>query len=133
MAQPPQPHPWDLYTRNRRRAFLLVLFLVSTSSYIDKNIVGVLLEQIKAEFQVSDAMLGLLTGISFAFFYAVFGIPVARWADRGNRKRVITVSLLVWSAMTALCGTAAAFWQLLVARFGVGAGEAGAMPPAQSL
>jgi len=125
--------PWTLYSRSQRRLFLFMLFLVSTSSYVDKNIVGVLLEQIKAEFQVSDAMLGLLSGISFALFYATFGIPVARWADRGNRKRVITISLLVWSAMTALCGTAASFWQLVLARFGVGAGEAGAMPPAQSL
>jgi predicted MFS family arabinose efflux permease len=125
--------PWDLYTRGRRKGFLFVLFLVGASSYVDKNIIGVLLEQIKAEFHVSDAMLGLLSGISFALFYATFGIPVARWADRGDRKRVITIALLIWSAMTALCGLASTFWQLVLARFGVGAGEAGAMPPAHSL
>jgi predicted MFS family arabinose efflux permease len=125
--------PWDLYPLGRRKRFLFVLFLVGASSYVDKNIIGVLLEQIKAEFRVSDAMLGLLSGISFALFYASFGIPVARWADRGDRKAVITFALLIWSAMTALCGLASTFWQLALARFGVGAGEAGAMPPAQSL
>jgi predicted MFS family arabinose efflux permease len=113
--------------------FLWVLFLVGTCNYVDRNVIGVLLEQIKAEFQVSDAMLGLLSGLSFALFYATFGIPVARWADRGDRKRVMIVSLTVWSAMATLCGFAGGFWQLLAARFGVGAGEAGAIPPAQSL
>lgn len=125
--------PWDLYAKGERRLFLFVLFLVGTCNYVDRNVIGVLLEQIKSEFQVSDTMLGLLSGLSFALFYATFGIPVARWADRGDRKRVITVSLTVWSAMSALCGFAGTFWQLLIARFGVGAGEAGAIPPAQSL
>lgn len=125
--------PSGLYTRQQRRAFLFVLFLVGTCNYIDKNIIGVLLEQIKAEFQVSDTMLGLLSGIAFAFFYATLGIPVARWADRGDRKWILTLSLGIWSAMTCLCGLAGAFWQLMVARFGVGAGEAGSIPPGQSL
>jgi len=111
----------------------LVLFLIGTSNFVDKNIIGVLLEQIKIEFQASDTKLGLLSGIAFAFFYATLGIPVARWADRGNRKFIITVSLAIWSVMTGLCGFAATFWQLAAARFGVGAGEAGAIPPAQSL
>jgi predicted MFS family arabinose efflux permease len=113
--------------------FLLVLFLVGTSNYIDKNIIGVLLEQIRAEFQVSDTLLGLLSGISFALFYAVLGIPVARWADRSDRKLIMTLSLIAWSATTVLCGLAVTFWQLAAARFAVGAGEAGAIPPAQSL
>lgn len=121
------------FSKAQRRAFLPVLFLVGTSNYIDKNIIGVLLEQIKGEFHVSDSMLGMLSGISFALFYATFGIPIARWADHGNRKRIITVSLMVWSLMTMLCGVASTFWQLAAARFGVGAGEAGAIPPAQSL
>ncbi len=114
-------------------AFLLVLFLVGTSSYVDKNIIGVLLEQIKAEFQVSDTLLGVLSGASFALFYATLGIPIARWADYGDRKLIITLALSTWSVMTALCGAANSFWQLAAARFGVGAGEAGAIPPAQSL
>lgn len=133
MKSIPASHPWDLYGPTQRWAFLAVLFLVSTSNYVDRNIISVLLEPIKAEFQVSDTLLGLLTGISFAIFYATLGIPVARWADRGNRKLIITMSLTIWSVMTALCGAAQTFWQLALARIGVGAGEAGAIPPAQSL
>lgn len=124
---------WDLYSGRQRGIFLLVLFLVGTSNYVDRNIIGVLLEPIKKEFQVSDTMLGLLSGISFALFYATLGIPVARWADRGDRRFIITISLTVWSLMTALCGMAQSFWQLALARVGVGMGEAGAIPPAQSL
>jgi MFS family permease len=110
-----------------------VLFLVGTSNYLDRNLISVLLEQMKSEYHVSDTMLGLVSGISFALFYATLGIPVARWADRGDRKQVISWSLAIWSVMTACCGLVGPFWQLVVARFGVGAGEAGAIPPAQSL
>src|SRR3546814_20321770 len=78
-------------------------------------------------------MLGLLTGIAFAIFYVTLGLPLAWLADRGNRQRVITWSIVVWSLMTAMCGMAQNFWQLALARMGVGAGEAGAVPPAQSL
>ncbi|MFV3074353.1 spinster family MFS transporter [Niveispirillum fermenti] len=129
----PGAEPWRLYTPRQRNLFLFVLFLVGTSNYVDRNIVGVLLEPIKAEFGVSDAMLGLLSGLSFALFYATLGIPVARWADRGDRRFVITLALTVWSLMTVLCGMAQNFWQLAAARVGVGVGEAGAIPPAQSL
>jgi len=126
-------HPWDLYTATQRWGFLVLLFLVSTSNYVDKIVISVLLEPIKAEFRVSDTLLGLLSGISFALFYASFGIPIARWADRGSRKFIITLSLIIWSMMTTVCGLAQNFWQLALARFGVGAGEAGALPPAHSL
>jgi MFS family permease len=125
--------PWATYSPRQRWTYLAVLFLVSMSNYVDRNVISVLLEPIKAEFQVSDTMLGLLTGLSFALFYATLGIPVARWADRGDRRFIITVSLVIWSTMTALCGMAQSFWQLALARVGVGAGEAGAIPPAQSL
>lgn len=133
MTAPAAARPWEGYTERQRWTFLIVLFLVSTSNYVDRNIIGVLLEPIKKEFQVSDTMLGLLTGFSFAVFYATLGIPVARWADRGDRKFIITASLTIWSAMTVLCGMAGSFIQLALARIGVGAGEAGALPPAQSL
>jgi MFS family permease len=125
--------PWLLYTARQRAVFLAVLFLVGASNNIDRNILGVLLPQIKAEFALSDTELGLLSGIVFAFFYATLGIPVARWADRGDRPLILSLSLFVWSAMTALCGLAQSFWQLALARIGVGAGEAGALPTAQSL
>lgn len=126
-------HPSKLFTPRQRASMLFVLFLVSTSSYLDRNMLGVALEPIKTEFQVSDSMLGLLSGLSFAFLYATLGIPVARWADRGDRKVIIAAALSVWSGMTVLCGLALNFWQLVLARIGVGAGEAGAMAPAQSL
>lgn len=125
--------PWLLYTARQRAVFMAVLFFVGASNNIDRNILGVLLPQIKAEFALSDTELGLLSGIVFAFFYATLGIPLARWADRGDRTHILSLSLMVWSAMTALCGLAQSFWQLALARIGVGAGEAGALPTAQSL
>jgi predicted MFS family arabinose efflux permease len=110
-----------------------VLFLVSTLNYLDRNIISVLLEPIKQEFRVSDTLLGLLSGLSFAFFYAVAGIPIARWADRGNRRSIIAISVGIWSFMTIFCGMAQSFWQLVLARIGVGVGEAGGLPSSQSL
>ena len=125
--------PWQLYRPGQRRTFLFVLFLTGTSNYADRNVIGVLLEPIKAEFGVSDTMLGLLTGLAFAIFYVTVGLPIAWLADRGNRQKIIVWSITVWSIMTVLCGMAQNFWQLALARVGVGAGEAGAIPPAQSL
>jgi MFS family permease len=121
------------YSSRQRWIYLGILFLASTSAYLDRNILSVLLPQIKAEFGVSDTLLGLLGGASFAILYAVLGIPVARWADRGNRPLIITLALCIWSTMTALCGMATSFLYLALARIGVGIGEAGALPPGQSL
>ena len=123
----------SLYSPARRWLFLAILFLVGTSSSVDRVVISVLLDPIKHEFQVSDTMLGLLSGLSFALLYSVLGLPIARLADRGDRKLLITAAITVWSAMTALCAAAGTFWQLLIARIGVGVGEAGATPPAQSL
>lgn len=132
-SHPAASAPWLLYSARQRIVFLAVLFFVGASNNIDRNILGVLLPQIKTEFVLSDTELGLLSGIVFAFFYATLGIPIARWADRGDRPIILSLSLLMWSAMTALCGVAQTFWQLALARIGVGAGEAGALPTAQSL
>lgn len=126
-------HPSSAYSPRRRAWMLSALFLVSASSYLDRNMISVALEPMKREFHASDSLLGLLTGAAFAVLYVGLGIPVARWADRGNRKRIITGALAVWSMMTVTCGLATSFWQILLARIGVGAGEAGAMAPAQSL
>jgi predicted MFS family arabinose efflux permease len=93
----------------------------------------VLLPSIKEELMLSDTQLGLLTGFAFAVFYAVFGIPIARWADTGVRRNVIALALTVWSAMTALSGAAQNFIHILLARFGVGIGEAGCIPPGHSM
>jgi MFS family permease len=125
--------PWSLYTSRQRTGFLAVLFLVSASQFFDHSVIAVLFEPIKREFEVSDKMLGLLGGFCFSVFYVAAGVPVARWADRGNRRTVISVALTVWSAMTLLSGLSQTFWQLALARVGVGAGESGGIPPAQSL
>lgn len=125
--------PYTLYSPRQRWLFLSVLFLVSASNFMDRLVISVLLEPIKREFGASDTLLGLLSGAAFAVTYAVLGVPVARWADRGNRKFIISLALAAWSAMTILCGMAQSFWQLAVARVGVGIGEAGAIPPSQSL
>lgn len=124
---------YTLYSNRQRWMFLCILFLVAASNYADRSVLSVLLEPIKREFGVSDTMLGLLGGLAFAVLYSVLGIPVARWADRGSRPSIITMAICLWSLMCALCGMAQTFWQLLLARAGVGIGEAGASPPAQSL
>ena len=126
-------HPSSLFTARQRWAYLAVLFLVSVTAYLDRTILTVLLEPIKREFGVSDTALGLLSGITFALFYATLGIPLARWADRGDRKTIIALAVGMWSLMTALCGLVGQFWHLVLARVGVGVGEAGSMAPAQSL
>lgn len=128
-----KPGPAACYSARRRRFFLLILFLVATSSYADRQLISVLLEPIKAEFKVSDAWLGVLSGFAFALLYATLGLPAARWADRGNRRLMIGCTLALWSVMTALCGVATSFWQLALARVGVGIGEAGGIPASQSL
>ncbi len=112
---------------------LFVLVLVFTSSHVDRQIMGILGQPIKESLQISDTQLGLLTGIMFAVFYATLGMPMAMWADRRNRRNLISFSVFLWSGMTALCGAAASFTQLLLLRIGVGVGEAGSNPPSHSI
>lgn len=109
---------------------LLVVYVVN---FIDRSIVNILLQPIKEEFQPSDTALGFLSGVAFAIFYATLGLPIARWADRGVRRDIVALALLVWSGMTVLCGLARSFPQLVLARIGVGVGEAGCSPPAHSI
>jgi MFS family permease len=109
---------------------LLVVYVVN---FIDRSIVNILLQPIKAEFQPSDTALGFLSGVAFAIFYATLGLPIARWADRGVRRDIIALALALWSGMTVLCGLARTFPQLALARIGVGVGEAGCSPPAHSI
>src|ERR1700760_3050761 len=112
-----------------------VLCAVYTLSCIDRNVVNILLESIKKELVLADWQLGVLTGIAFALFYTFLGIPLARFADRvaTNRAGLIATCIAVWSVMTATCGLAAGFSTLLLARMGVGVGEAGAGPSAHAL
>jgi len=116
------------------RAWVLaVLTLTYTFNHVDRQILVILLEPLKNHFQMTDGQIGWLTGLAFAAFYATLGIPVALWADRGNRRNIIALALGVWSLMTALSGVAQTYWQLLLVRMGVGVGEAGGTPPATSM
>jgi MFS family permease len=116
-----------------RHYVLILLTLTAAFNFVDRQILGVLLEPIGQEFNLPDSMLGLLSGIAFAAFYAVLGIPIAILADRFNRRNIIVVCIAVFSVMTTLCGAAANFVQLFLARIGVGVGEAGTMPASQSI
>ena len=119
---------WD----NRWYA-LLVFFLVSVFNYLDRTILAILQVPIKRDLDLSDAQMGALTGLAFAIFYTTFSLPIARLADRTVRKAVIAVSLIVWSAMTALTGLATGFAALVVLRIGVAIGEAGSVPAMHSM
>jgi MFS family permease len=116
-----------------RRYALGLLAVVYAFNFTDRQILAILLQPIKEEMLLSDTQLGLLSGIAFALFYVTLGIPIARLADRYNRVNIISISVFLWSLMTALSGLAANFTQLLLARIGVGVGEAGCTPPAHSL
>lgn len=130
----PLPHgPADALALKRRTLTLTLLTLTYFFSYMDRQILAILQELIKADLKLSDTQLGLLGGFAFALFYATLGIPAARLADRGNRKRLVAIALAIWSAMTALAGLAQNFTQLLLARIGVGIGEAGSSPPSHSM
>jgi MFS family permease len=112
---------------------LAILFLVYVFNFIDRTILSILVEDVKRDLGVSDTAMGFLTGIAFALFYTIAGIPIARWADVGVRRSIIALGLLVWSLMTAASGLAQNYGQLVAARIGVGVGEAAGSPPAHSL
>ncbi|MGV1681845.1 spinster family MFS transporter [Sphingopyxis sp. NJF-3] len=122
-------------TAAQTRTMLWILLTVYIFNFLDRQIVNILAEPIKADLGLSDTELGLLAGPAFAVFYALLGIPIARHADKEgtNRVRLIALALAIWSAMTAVCGLAQNFVQLLFARIGVGVGEAGCTPAAHSL
>lgn len=112
---------------------MAILAVVYMFNFVDRTILSILLPSIRDEFDTSDAFLGFLAGPAFALFYTVLGIPIARYADRHNRRNLIAAAVGLWSAMTALSGIAANTWQLTLARIGVGVGEAGCSPPAHSM
>ncbi len=112
---------------------LVFLLLAYILNFLDRQILGILLEPIKADLHFTDSELGVLTGPAFALVYSLVGIPLALLADRTSRSGVITAALAGWSAFTALCGTAAGFWQLFLFRLGVGLGEAGGVAPSYAL
>lgn len=117
----------------RTHLSLALLALVYIFSYIDRQVLSILLEPIKQEFGASDTQMGLLTGLAFGIIYAVLGIPVGRLADTHNRRNIVALCCGVWSLATAACGFATQYWHMLVARMTVAVGEAGGMAPSISI
>jgi MFS family permease len=118
----------------RYKSYLIAALLVVLAfNCADRLALGLVLQDIKIDMRLSDSQLGVLSGIAFALFYSVMGIPIARWADKGNRVTIITLSIALWGVSVALCGRAASFTQLMLTRIVVGVGESGCMPPAHSL
>jgi len=120
-------------SRSARRYALGLLVVVYTFNFVDRQILAILLPAIRAEFGVNDWVLGFLAGSAFALFYATLGVPIALLGDCWNRRNLIAIAVAIWSAMTALSGTAGNIVQLALARIGVGVGEAGCSPPSHSM
>ena len=120
-------------TAVRPHLALFLLTVVYAFNFIDRQILVILQEPIKQDMGLSDTQLGLLSGFSFALVYVLAGIPIAYLADRGNRRNIIAIALTVWSGMTAISGLAQNYTHLLLARIGVGLGEAGGSPPSHSM
>jgi MFS family permease len=128
-ARPGAPEPSSVYA-----SYVLgVLFACYVFNWVDRNVLAILLAPIQAELGVSDTAMGFLSGPAFAVFYTVLGIPIARWADSGNRRSILALGIAAWSAMTVACGLARSFAGLALARVGVGVGEAAGSPCSHSL
>jgi MFS family permease len=110
-----------------------ILTVVYTLNYVDQGLMGLLLQPIKVDLKLSDSQLGFLTGIAFALFYATLGLPIARWADRGNRATITSLAIGIWGITVMLSLPVANFYQLLAARVAAGVGESGCVPPTYSL
>lgn len=110
-----------------------VLVLANVSSWIDRQILALLAPPIRRDLGISLTEMSFLIGLPFAVFFAVMGFPIARLADRGNRRNIIAIGIAAWSIMTALCGLAGGYWRLMLARIGVGVGEASLQAPGTSL
>jgi MFS family permease len=117
----------------KRWYVLIVLTVVYAVNIADRYVISTLIEPIKADLHLSDSSIGFLTGVALAIFYVSAGLPLAVIADRSSRRNLIAASVAIWSIMTTLCGLTQSFWQLLLARVGVGVGEAGGTPPSNAL
>ena len=115
------------------RVLLFLLLLAYIFNFLDRQILGILAQPIKADLQLTDTQFGAIGGLAFALLYSVLGVPLAYLADRTSRSSVIAGALAVWSGFTALCGTATGYWQLFLFRLGVGVGEAGGVAPSYAL
>lgn len=117
----------------RTHLSLALLALVYIFSFIDRQVLSILLEPIKQEFGASDTQMGLLTGLAFGLIYALLAIPVGRLADTHNRRNIVALCCGAWSLATAACGFATQYWHMLIARMSVAVGEAGGMAPSISI
>ena len=120
-------------SKSYRYYVLALLAMTYAFSFMDRQIVSILLGDLKAEFDLNDTQLGLLSGLAFALFYSTMALPIARLADKSNRVNIIAGAVALWSLVTALCGAVQNFWQLFLGRVGVGIGEAGGLSPAHSV
>jgi len=127
------PLPGEVRWANRERLSLALLAVVFAVHFLDRQLLAILIPPIKAELGLSDTALGFISGLAFTLFFSTVGLVIARIADRVDRARIVTWSLVAFSVMTALCGLAMNFWQLALARIGVGAGEGGTNPASHSL
>jgi MFS family permease len=118
---------------SNRRLVLGFLLAANILNFLDRQILGILAQPIKADLHLSDTQFGAIGGLAFALLYSLLGIPLAYLADRTSRSGVIAGALALWSAFTALCGTATGYWQLFLYRLGVGFGEAGGVAPSYAL
>ncbi|MBW2370311.1 MAG: MFS transporter, partial [Deltaproteobacteria bacterium] len=131
MESPTDEKP--LYSKFYVNYVIVLLAFVNLFNFVNRMVITVALQPIKIELGLSDAQLGLLTGFAFALFYAICGIPIARWADKGVRKNIISLAILIWSIMTAMTGMAQNFLHLFLSRTGLGIGEACCTPPSHSM
>jgi MFS transporter, Spinster family, sphingosine-1-phosphate transporter len=118
---------------DNKNYLITVLTAILVCNYLDRVVLGVVLQDLKIDLGLSDTQLGFLSGMAFALFYSLMGVPIARWADRGNRVAIISVTAVLWSIAVILCGFAESFVQLMLIRVVVAVGEAGCTPPAFSL
>ena len=112
---------------------LVMLTVIYALNFLDRTVITILIDPIKRDYHLSDKAMGFISGFGFVIFYSMLAAPVARWADRGNRRSIITWGLVVWSGMTALAGIARNALQLTLSRFGVGVGEAAGTAPSSSM
>jgi MFS family permease len=122
-----------MYSKAYKRYVLWLLTVVFTWNYLDRVLIALLLQPIKEDLHLSDTQLGFLTGFAFALFYATLGLPIARWADRGNRTTIISAAIALWGITVMSCLFVGNFVQLVCARIAAAVGEAGCMPPGYSL
>lgn len=132
-AEAREPGNASTFSAGYKRYVLGTLTLVFTLNYLDRGLIALLLQPIKEDLQLSDTQLGFLTGIAFGLFYATLGVPIARWADRGNRVTLTSIAIGLWGATVMVCLLVTNFVQLVVARILAAVGESGCMPPTYSL